>query len=687
MSWNRVLRAARTSAVPVVMTGAALLTAAGATAHENHAPLPTKGVTIAGNTIMLSDRAREVIGLTTEKVKFAELHRTVEVNARVELPWQQQAMITSLVPGTIDQVLVRPGETVAPGQQLARVRSAELDSLQLRMLQALTEARLAHKLVEQRTTLSQQGVVAGKNLIEAQSTLTQRLAELEICRQKLLTLGVGADDIRRVQESGQPLAYAAISSPIGGIITHADVRVGQVVEPTDHLYHVVNPTRLWIVGEVLESDVRHLRRGQQVEAVFAAQPRLPVAGYVDHVRLKMDRRTRTQAVVIAVDNRNLALRPGMSGRLRVSVHVAPEAIVCPTDAVIENRSGRYLLVERMPGKYECRPVKIGLRENGHTEVLDGAFPGDRVVMVGNTLLASLLGNEHKARVTGMAEPESETDNGPLPIAVASAAVELPTDQQAFGTARVEGRIRRIHVQPSQYVEAGQVLAEVDSLEVRNVQLALLETLIQLRVASQSLARLSNSEIPGVTPERRLWELNSDVEKLSLQAENRRRQLSFYGLSDEDVARLQRADLQAGNLASELQPTVAIRAPMAGWIVGFHVVPGQVVHPQDALFEIHDLSRVWIKGYVFERHAAQLELGQPARVTFAAFPELEADGRIVRIAPTMEEGEQVLPVWVEVANPDCLLKDGMFARVTVLTASPADPGESEVAQLKSVETAL
>ena len=668
-----------------VLGGAILAIVPPVDAHENHAPLPTKGVTIAGDTIMLSDKAREAIGLTTEKVRFDELHRTVQVNAKVELPWQQQVMITSLVPGKIDEVLVRPGETVSPGQELARVKSAELESLQLAILQTNAEVQLAQKLVDQRTELDRQGVIPGKDLIESQATLTQKSAELLIARQKFLALGFDSETLQQVEESGRPLPHASITSPIGGIITHADVRVGQVVQPTEHLYHVVDPTKVWIVGDVLESDVRHLRRGQEVEAVFAAQPDMKIAGRIDHVRLKMNRRTRTQAVVIAVDNTSGKLRPGMAGHVEISVQVAEEAIVCPTDAIIESRTGHYLLVQRMPGKYENRPVKLGLEQNGKSELLEGAFPGDQVVVVGNALLASLLGNEHKARTKDDGPAEKTPEKPSEIITVAHAAVELPTDQQAFATSRVEGRIQRILVQPSQKVEAGQVLAEVESLPVRNVQLDLLETLSRLSVVSQSLERLGKSEVTGVTPQRRIWQLQSEQETLRLRVETLRRQLAFFGLSEKAIAQLEKVNLANREAAGTLHATVAVRAPTSGWIVGFHVVPGQVVHPQDTLFEIHDLSKVWIKGFVFERHAAQIELGQMARVTFAAFPNLEADGRIVRIAPTMEEHEQVLPVWVEVANSEQLLKEGMFARVTVLAKSPSQRAEGGVAQLKPIAT--
>ena len=104
-----------------------------------------------------------------------------------------------------------------------------------------------------------------------------------------------------------------------------------------------------------------------------------------------------------------------------------------------------------------------------------------------------------------------------------------------------------------------------------------------------------------------------------------------------------------------------------------------------LFEIQDLSRVWVKAYVFERDVSRVELGQAANVRFAAYPELEASGTVVRISPTMDENERVLPVWVEVVNTDHLLKDGMLARVTLLEKSAGDQVPGGVAQLMPIES--
>lgn len=684
MHFRNIFAYVRGLAVPTLVIGVALVSLGKVVAHENHAPLPTKGVTIAGDTIMLSNKAREAIGLTTAKIEFGDMHRVVTVNARVEIPWNSQTMITSLVPGKIAHVLVRPGEAVVPGQELAQIVSSELELLQRTLLQARAEAAFAAKLSDQRSALDQQGVIAGKKFLEAQAALAGKTAALEMARQKLLAIGCDEATIEKVEESGRPLEYVSINSPLGGVILHADVRIGQLVNPTDHLFHVVDPSQLWIVGDVLESDVRFLEKGQPIEAKFAAHPGTNFTGQIDHVRLKLDRQTRTQEVVVTVDNPEGQLRPGMFGRLEISVHVVKDAIVCPTDAVIRSRTGTYLLVQRMPGKYDNRRVKLGLTQNGHVEVLEGVFPGDQVVLVGNALLAALLGNEHKARVTtDLIETAPVTEQNV--VAVVHGTIELPTDQQVLATPQVEGRVRQILVQPSQQVSAGDVLAEIDSLQLRTVQLDLLQTLTQSRLKDQSLKRLQELSGPGVVPQREIWGFESELQTLQLQADGLKRQLAFWGFTPETIQRLEQTDLAQRDSVAQLVQTVPVRAPKDGRIVSFNVVPGQVVHRDEPLFEIHDLSRVWVKGHVFERDAGRVMLGQAAQVRFTAYPDLQALGKVVRISPTMDENERVLPVWVEVANPDHQLKDGMLARVSLLAQPASDSGPGGVAGLVPIES--
>ena len=361
----------------------------------------------------------------------------------------------------------------------------------------------------------------------------------------------------------------------------------------------------------------------------------------------------------------------MFGRADIEVQLAKEAVFCPTDALIETRHAVYVLVQRGEGKFVSQPVKLGLQHNSRVEILDGVFPGDQVVVVGNYLLASLMGNEHKARVTS-SKTEAlavRQEDGEGSVVVAQATVELPTDCQVFATSRIEGRIARILVDPSQPVRAGQILAEVDSLQLRSQQLELLQAAAKVRWTQKSLARLEGVS-QGGTPKRQVWQLQNDLEVLKQSVASIGRRLIFLGLSEEQVRRLEQADVAAAGGVQAIATGIPVLVPADGWLVGFAVVPGQVVQPQDKLFEIHNLSKVWAKGYVFERDAGRVHVGQPARVTFPAYPSLAIEGKVVRAAPTMESSERVLPVWIEFDNPESRLKQGMLARVVIHAPSPS-----------------
>ena len=171
------------------------------------------------------------------------------------------------------------------------------------------------------------------------------------------------------------------------------------------------------------------------------------------------------------------------------------------------------------GKYDNRRVKLGLTEDNRVVVLEGVFPGDQVVIIGNALPGPLPATiqgacrRHRAEAVPAAE---QADVGV--ISVAHGTIELPTDQQTLATPLVEGRVSRILVQPSQQVSAGDVLAEVESLQLRTVQLDLLQTLTEVRLAEQSLQRLEGLNWQNVMPKRPLWELQNNLDTRRLKAD-------------------------------------------------------------------------------------------------------------------------------------------------------------------------
>src|SRR5262245_61003733 len=139
---------ARKRAVKVAAL-AALLTAAAAWlwAHEGHAPLPTRGVTVDADRgqIFLSPETLEALQIQTAEVRRGPLDEHVLAPVTVAAPWQRHAFATSRLGGKVIRVHVKPGQPVAAGQPLADVESLELEDLQLELLDAHNKAGLAAK--------------------------------------------------------------------------------------------------------------------------------------------------------------------------------------------------------------------------------------------------------------------------------------------------------------------------------------------------------------------------------------------------------------------------------------------------------------------------------------------------------------------------------------------------------------
>jgi len=94
------------------------------------------------------------------------------------------------------------------------------------------------------------------------------------------------------------------------------------------------------------------------------------------------------------------------------------------------------------------------------------------------------------------------------------------------------------------------------------------------------------------------------------------------------------------------------------------LPGKYVEPGTLLYEVADLSTVWISADIYESEVAATKLGQPATVTFAAYPGTPFLGRVAYIYPSLNTESRTVRVRVELANPGLKLKPGMYGNVTL-----------------------
>ncbi len=205
--------------------------------------------------------------------------------------------------------------------------------------------------------------------------------------------------------------------------------------------------------------------------------------------------------------------------------------------------------------------------------------------------------------------------------------------------RFEGWIEKLYVNTTgQSVGRGEALMEVYSPDLVTAQE---EYLIALRGASDLKA--SSPEAQAV------------MQRL---AEDALRRLRNWEISDQELEALQR-DGKPGRL-------LVYRSAASGVVLQKPSVQGMRFMPGEVLFEIADLSSVWVIADVSEQDVGLVHLGQEATLNIVAYPGKAFSGKVIFVYPTIDTETRTAKVRIELANSGGLLKPAMFANVELAT---------------------
>lgn len=649
-------------------------------AHEGHEALPTRGAKpdLKAGTIFLTKEAREIIDLKTEEAKIAPVSTSTLGYASLVAPWTKHAMASSQLGGRIVTLHAEPGETVAAGEVLAEVDSLELQTLRLELLNAQNDLQLSEKLVKETEEVSRNGAIPMQRFLELQSKLAQHQSNLELARSKWLSLQLSPAALEKVlQGSTDPsLHYLPIVSPIAGTVIHADLTVGKIVGPNEHLFEIVDLSTVWVKVGILERDLSRLEAGQSIALTLTAYPNEVFETRIDAIGYYLDPETHLGTAWAKLKNpkgKQARFLPGMSGQVRLAVSGGGKKLVVPATAVIRDGAERYVFVEQeftaKGSDYHKKSVFLGRQSGNFLEVRGGEIlPGDRVVTQGAHELAYFfykgvlrIGPETSKDIGLKVEPVKPRQIED--VIELDAQVEVPVNQRSVVSSQLAGSLRRVLVNPGQSVKKGDLIAEVTSFELQNAQLDLLRAHLETELLDKSLENLRGAAT--ALPQRRLWE----TESLRLAAINRREnasaRLRTVGVTQEQIDGLTKD--------RRLILALPLRSPVDGYVVRFDKMLGHVVRADEPLFEIHDLSTVRVEAFISERELSRIRIGQKCRVRLIASPETVAIGTVVRSGQVIGERNRTLSVWIELENsPLESPLHGMLAKVSLTMAEHQVP---------------
>ena len=224
--------------------------------------------------------------------------------------------------------------------------------------------------------------------------------------------------------------------------------------------------------------------------------------------------------------------------------------------------------------------------------------------------------------------------------------ELRVNESAYAEigSPVSATAVRVIAAPGQRVRAGEVLAELRSLDLGRARGEYRQAEARVELARRSLDRKRSLAEERIAPLREVQEAEAEVRSSEAALQAARGALDAMG-----------AEPAEGDTA-----LLRLRTPLAGTVIERHLVPGEMADPAEALFKVGDLSVLWLVAHAPERDAVRVREGARARVAVPALPGASLDGRITHVGAQVDVGSRTIPVRIEVDNPTGVLRPGMSA---------------------------
>jgi RND family efflux transporter MFP subunit len=297
---------------------------------------------------------------------------------------EQTVDIAPRTGGRLLDVRVKLGDRVRRGQVLAKVEDREIVE-QVRQAEASQEVskatirqreadlNVAKVNFDRSQNLFERQLLAKQALDDAESRYLAALAQVDLAKAQL------TQNNARLEELRINLANTSVSSPVDGFVGKRTVDPGAMVNTNTAILSVVDISRLRLVANVVEKDLRMVSAGDSAVVEVDAYPGEKFSGKIARVSPVLDPATRTAAMEVEIPNADAKLKPGMYARINLTVEEHENALVIPKTAVIDYANQRGVWVPNESDRAMFVPLKLGIENSEQIEVLGGLNEGAKFV--------------------------------------------------------------------------------------------------------------------------------------------------------------------------------------------------------------------------------------------------------------------------------------------------------------------
>lgn len=340
--------------------------------------------TVTGDTITF---AANDVSLKTIQVAKVEAPRELELNIPGRIVWNEDRTVRVFTPfsGRVGRIFADVGSKVQQGQTLAQLQSPDFATAQADAHKSSAVVNVAKQALARAKELSANGIVAAKDLLQAEADYATAEAESSRANARLLMYGQEAKSRPTYQQF-------ALTSPLAGVVVERNLNPGQELradQPGAPQFVVTDPAQLWIQLDASESDLRSLKPGTALLVSASQYPDDTFRGEVRQVSDFIDPVSRTLKIRGAINNKDLRLKAEMFVTARVTLAKGEYPLV-PEKAVFLDGVRSFVFVRTGPGVFMRRSIKPLTLRNGMVPVTSGLKENDEVVVAGSLFLQQMV---------------------------------------------------------------------------------------------------------------------------------------------------------------------------------------------------------------------------------------------------------------------------------------------------------
>lgn len=243
---------------------------------------------------------------------------------------------------------------------------------------------------------------------------------------------------------------------------------------------------------------------------------------------------------------------------------------------------------------------------------------------------------------------------------------------------VAGKVVNVFVEPGNVVKKGQPLIEIKSDEIAQIQLAFLDEYIMVdsnvkqmsvqynlskltykrenELYQEGIASRAEYEVAYAQMLKDKASLNSLVSQRSTLTKVYAQRVGLYGGNENTIINALRT--------KKVYPYITLRSNKDGVVLSRKVNPGEIIDKDKELFNIADLSSIWLVGYAFEKDAMLLKVGQNVTGVIEGHQYSNVYGKLYYVASILDDERKTLEVIATIPNPDRKIKPNMYAEMVV-----------------------